>query len=580
MKNRSWIAGLGCAIAVLLCIVAINPRAEIGLNDDWSYIFTAKRLAETGHVIYNGWATAILGVQLYPAALFIHLFGFSFTAVRATSMCLAVLSGFLSYELMTWCGIRPKLAAFGTLTLTLSPLFLGLATTFMTDANALFFILLFFYACVRCDLAQSQRAEVTWLVVAALAGLAGGSVRQIAFLCNLAAFPGLVWHLRKRFGLLIPGAVLWIVSVASVFLIVHWFNHQPYTSIEKPYFLPKLHGELVHIFLPRIIMSVVSTLALLTPVLLMLALKFPTRGRKQFVRAGSMFAAIVLVVGVVSLWRGGDWWGLWLIGSYVAINGRAAESFIIGPHIPAASNGMQVVLAMFLIGITFFAAATIRHFYKKQHSVVMTDVDWTLVWTALPFVAGYLLLVFTRFTTFDRYFLPMVFVVILFALRWFERHFDDGPSWPSVVMLVLVAVYGVANTHDIFASARAHLGVINELRAAGVPRNEIRDGFEFDGWTEIEQVGYVNEPRIHPAADYHLVAVPFALEHLRPPETSAKKCYSFFYTYTPAVHAHYVLQSKPNFCFATTDIRPVPIKSWLPPYDTAIYAGAVPEEFR
>ncbi len=49
------------------------------MNDDWSYMWSARVLAKTGCVVYNGWATAMLTWQLYWGALFVRLFGFLFS---------------------------------------------------------------------------------------------------------------------------------------------------------------------------------------------------------------------------------------------------------------------------------------------------------------------------------------------------------------------------------------------------------------------------------------------------------------------------------------------------------------------
>src|SRR5438270_12137274 len=80
-----------CMLALLLGVLIAHPVAETGVSDDWSYIWSAKVLAETGHLTYNGWATAMLGWQVYIGALFIKLFGFSFTATRASVMIVSLL---------------------------------------------------------------------------------------------------------------------------------------------------------------------------------------------------------------------------------------------------------------------------------------------------------------------------------------------------------------------------------------------------------------------------------------------------------------------------------------------------------
>jgi hypothetical protein len=50
----------------------------MGLNDDWPYIWSARLLAEAGHIRYNGGASAMLGWQLYLGALFHKIFWFLF----------------------------------------------------------------------------------------------------------------------------------------------------------------------------------------------------------------------------------------------------------------------------------------------------------------------------------------------------------------------------------------------------------------------------------------------------------------------------------------------------------------------
>ena len=84
-----------CAITFMLCEAVSRPYAEMGVCDDWSYIRTAQLLAQTGHIHYIGWAAAMIGWQLYPAALFLKLFGFSFTAARLFTFLVAVLTTFL-----------------------------------------------------------------------------------------------------------------------------------------------------------------------------------------------------------------------------------------------------------------------------------------------------------------------------------------------------------------------------------------------------------------------------------------------------------------------------------------------------
>ena len=70
---------------VLIAILSCHPFVEMGLIDDFSYVRTALLFARTGHFVYNGWTTAMLGAQIVWAAPFIKLLGYSFFATRVST---------------------------------------------------------------------------------------------------------------------------------------------------------------------------------------------------------------------------------------------------------------------------------------------------------------------------------------------------------------------------------------------------------------------------------------------------------------------------------------------------------------
>jgi hypothetical protein len=130
-------------------VLASWPFAEMGFVDDWSYVKTAFVFARTGHLVYNGWATAMLGWVIPWAALFIKLFGFSFTVVRLSTLPLSMASVYLLHASLVRFGITPRNAIVGALTLGLFPLFLPLASSYTTDVPGLLCILLCPYLCQR-----------------------------------------------------------------------------------------------------------------------------------------------------------------------------------------------------------------------------------------------------------------------------------------------------------------------------------------------------------------------------------------------------------------------------------------------
>jgi dolichyl-phosphate-mannose--protein O-mannosyl transferase len=130
---------------VLACELISRPYVNMGVADDWPYILSANLLAKTGHIVYNGWAAPILGWQLYVGAAMIKLFGFSFTSVRMGTLLVAMVMAFLLQRILVQANISDRNATLGTLALVLSPLYLMLSVTYMTDIYGLFAILVCLY---------------------------------------------------------------------------------------------------------------------------------------------------------------------------------------------------------------------------------------------------------------------------------------------------------------------------------------------------------------------------------------------------------------------------------------------------
>ena len=231
MDERRTITRIGliCALIFTACFLAAWPIAEMGFNDDWSYIKSAQVFAQTGHLVYSGWAMAMLGWQVLWGALFVRLFGLSFTAVKLSTFPLAIGILLLFHAVQVRFGISSRNAIVGTLTLGLSPLFMPLAASFMSDVPGLFVIVLCLYCCQRAVTAGTDRAAIAWLCFAAASNVVGGTARQIAWLGALVMVPCTGWLLRKRRGVLLSAMVCWGAAFAFVFYCMHWFARQPYS---------------------------------------------------------------------------------------------------------------------------------------------------------------------------------------------------------------------------------------------------------------------------------------------------------------------------------------------------------------
>ncbi len=93
---------------------------------------------------------------------------------------------------------------------------------------------------------------------------------------------------------------------------------------------------------------------------------------------------------------------------------------------------------------------------------------------------------------YDRYLIAFLPLVAIPLLRFRQVRGNGRVSRWSWALLALFAIYGVLTSHDSFAIHRARLASAEALVKAGIPRTEIMAGFEFDGWTQLETAGYVN----------------------------------------------------------------------------------------
>ena len=248
--------GLICACLVAAGVLITYPVAEMGFQDDWSYIRTALEFARTGHFVFNGWATAMLGWMIPWGALFLKVFGFSFIAARLSMLPLAMATVYFFHATLVRFGIGPRNSVFGALTLGFSPVFFPMAASFMSDVPGLLVIVLCLYFCVRAVQSETSRSTEFWLCCAAVTGAVGGTARQTAWLGVLVMVPSTAWLLRARRGVLRAGILLWLGGTLVIAACLHWWALQPYSVPEKiyrrtinPFWIHHTTGALIKAFL-------------------------------------------------------------------------------------------------------------------------------------------------------------------------------------------------------------------------------------------------------------------------------------------------------------------------------------------
>ena len=222
---------------------------------------------------------------------------------------------------------------------------------------------------------------------------------------------------------------------------------------------------------------------------------------------------------------------------------------------PMALFGIVVLCA-----ISFFTAIS-RPRIPPIRGTEAPRLDWhTICVLLLPFSACYFVLLSPLALIgafFDRYLLELIAILLIFTLRWHQERVSHRIPAIATGTLAVIAILGVAATHDLFAMARAEVRLTTALQRTGVPRTEIRGGFDFDTVTEVYTAGYLNDPHlVNPPGSFH-----------PPLQYPSGPCSDLFLFYLPAMNVKYVVTSGPRPCTVPTSFPPQSYRTWLPPAD-------------
>jgi hypothetical protein len=576
---------LWAALLVLLTAAITKPFADSAVFDDWSFAKTALDLAMTGQLRYNGWSEPIVGAQAYWGAAFIKLFGFSFETVRWSIPPLAAACGALIYTLHRRANLSPMLSWLGTLTVTLSPIFVPHAVSFMTEIPALFLFLTAIYGYVRAiesferDRADARhRANWRWFAIASIAGFLAGTVRQPFWVLPIVAPLYFALRLQRTdrhwsipASLVLSSAVALLVAS----LTVYWVNMQPGA---RPTQLVGGLSALWDLHLPARAIKVASDTALslgsLTGPVLVCALLATIRratGESRPRRFATAVAISTIALAAAKILLSGDNWLFpWLPHTFTV------TSLMIGavPMPPEAVPGTVtlpgsvwrafscVTIVLTSVAVSFVAA-----------NAVASRLSWTERWRAwqtqpsafpllLAFAAAYLpLLFFKSFvpgssTVFARYLLPILPAATIGGLRAYQHAFG-ARRFPALGWLLLLplAYYAVAQTHDYFGFLRARTKLTKVLESHGIPRTRILGGFEYDGWTQVTVAG-----RVAGSDGRTPMAPPL-------PFRTAYALSQFWSAVTP----DYIVCAARHGDLLDTDLKPQRYVAWLPPKRRACY---------
>jgi hypothetical protein len=213
---------LGVLAAFGLTVLFVNPLREVAFIDDWAYALTTRHMMLTGEYRPHDWQAANPLFQTAWGALFISVFGYSFTALRSSTLVLAGFGLVAFYNLSREHRFSPLLAGILTLMLWANPWVIQYSFTYMTDIP---FLSLMIGALWLYTRALRQRS----LAVMFLASLVAAGVILIRqFGVMFVAALGLIWLLdRERW----RGLPFYLVGAGLPLIGAAW---QVYASLTSP----------------------------------------------------------------------------------------------------------------------------------------------------------------------------------------------------------------------------------------------------------------------------------------------------------------------------------------------------------
>jgi hypothetical protein len=559
-----------CVAIFCVCMLLMWPVAEIGFNDDWSYILTTQSFLHTHHFVYNGWAAPILGWQIVWGSVFGWLFGPSFVSIRLSMIPVALATAVLYHAILRNFSLNRAHALFGTLTFVLSPLFLSLSATFMTDIPGVFSVLLCVYLCQRALAAENDKHAALWLIIAGLTNIVSGTARQTGWVGVLVVVPSCGWLLRRRRYAIPATVVTWVAGVISIKLLIAWFLRHPYTIPET------FAGGAVNLgaLAAEVARGVMTVLLFSLPVLTVgLSSLWPLR-RRTALTLVSVLVPLVILLAVFHHSReahvlASPWLGNGFSDYGLMRNGM----FRSDRQIPAAGKLLLFFSVVICTLTSFETFSMYRHRSVERPASSPQRIPWrNISILLLPSLAAYCLLLLQRAAVgaiFDRYLFAIVAVLLVFALAWHQDNVSARIPVVSIAVLAIITLLSVADLHDLFSMSRAEVRVANELQNAGIPRTEIDGGFAFDFETQVYASGYINEPHIiNPPGAYH--PQPAALAFKRGSDDCGD---SSIQRFLPNVHPRYVIFTYPTACFTPGSFAPQSYTTWIQPGRHDVSAG-------
>ncbi|WP_317899707.1 glycosyltransferase family 39 protein [Aurantibacillus circumpalustris] len=494
-------------LLLLLFVIAeifVNPIGNFPLNDDWSYGKALHYSITKSYTIGNFGAMSLFTHVMW-GALFVKLFGFSFTVLRFSTL-ISVVIGVFFLDRLIFQVTKNKIAAFvACLVLLFNPMYFNLANTYMTDVNFNTLLILATYYAFRFF----ETKRIIYVLVFFIFSVLLVLLRQFGIIipvCFLVAN----FFIQKR-------KILWITLALSVSILVYYSLHV-YESYLKD-ILPqgsayKFSGgvhvtdkQFWHLFgyylNQRYKILMVHVFVYISPV----AAYFLISILKSFKVYFSIVISLICTFFVY-----------WFFGDTRFPFGNIFENCWLGPetfHESLSPDAQHLNFGWFGNGLTvvkfFFSSITVItvvlyfiSLFKSGKVKEIKDFNPEIVFL-ICFLFAYAFMIFITESYFDRYFIPLITVSII-LLSYLNKNYQ-GNYQPIIVLVLFFFYVAVFGTRDYLTLNRTRWEAYTFLQETkNASAENVNAGFEVNCWNDLKETwwsDYVDLERFQYLIQFH-----------------------------------------------------------------------------
>ena len=473
----------------LASLCAVHPLGNFPLNDDWSFGQAVRILIEKHDFRPSGWTAMPLITNVLWGGLFCVPSGFSFTALRVSTL-VAALAGMLGvYWLMKQSRASDWLALMAALLLGFNPVYYSLSCSFMTDvpfATLTIFAGIFLLRNLRNGADRDLFIGAAFVLFATLS-------RQLALAVPLAfAIASVLKHGFNRSKLwraCFPAAL----GVSALILFQHWMASTGRLSAmyaEKSGELTQALTNPLHTlpeFAHNLYVCLLYLGLFLSPILFyVLAAVWQTQPKKtKLLFAASLWIVLLACYGYKSR------------GLYMPLSSNILDNSGIGPVTlrdaailqinllhelpPTFWKVVTLISVLGAVALITLAGVILSNVLPKWRAKAMDDHDTAAIFNL--FCAAIYLAPLLVTTFFDRYLIvaiPFLAATVVAACPPLPK-LNLKIFAPATAILAGLMLYAVCGTHDYLAWNTARWTATNNLMANDhVKPEEMDGGFEFN----------------------------------------------------------------------------------------------------